>query len=482
MPSGGKSLLILKLLLPLLALVYLNSSPSSYAVVEGLRRSRIAAQAGFHHQAAQALRLVVEREPWRSFLWEQIGREELAAARIPEAVAAFKQAQMLGQLSPEGHFQLIEAHVMAGNPADAELELLALLDLPEAAVELKSRAFDRLAQLRRERGDFAAAVEALRSWRRSEPGNPRIVFLLGLHLTVVSPDEAVPLLVIASRADSAYTPTMQKIRRGLNLAAEAEDPGYEWVMIGRALGSAGEWDLAAEAFRLATIAVPHYAEAWAFLAEAHYQTGSGGREELDRAVALSPESTIVRTLVALDYRRRGRLDQALVLLEDIARQEPDEPIWVVELANTQAEAGDLPGALASYARAVELAPANSLYWQYLARFSVTFNMDVRNIGLPAARKAVILAPDDPAALDTIGWVMVNLADFASAERFLQQAIDRDATFAPALLHLAQLYIQQQDLDRAYAYLQRAAHLGDQDSVALVARRLLEQYYGELTAN
>ncbi len=479
MEPGERFSLLLKLCLPFLVLVALRAYPRPYRVVDGLDQSRLFQQAGQSEDAANALRQVVEREPWRAYLWEQIGTAELAANRFLEAIEAFNQAAATGQLSLEGNFKLAEAYRLAGDPDAAEDAWQALLDRAgPSGLELKRRVFEQMLRLQHEQGDFPAAVDILRAWQVAEPQNPSVAFRLGLYLAVVDPDQAIPFLVAASQADSVYTPAMTKIRRGINLASESGEPGYGWVMIGRALSSAGEWELAGEAFRLATRAAPQYAEAWALLAEARYQMGSGDRQALARAAALDPESVVVRALVALDYRRQGKPDLALIYLEKIAGQEPEEPIWQVELANVQCEIGDLQAALQHYQRAIELAPTISLYWQYLARFSIEYGVSVQDVGLPAARQAVLLAPNDPAALDVMGWTMASLSDFASAERFLHQAVERDATYAPAQLHLGQLYLQQGNLDRAYAYLKRAAELSGQAQVGEIARRLLRQYYGD----
>ena len=123
-------------------------------------------------------------------------------------------------------------------------------------------------------------------------------------------------------------------------------------------------------------------------------------------------------------------------------------MWQVELGSSLAEQGDLSAAFGHYQKAVEIAPGISQYWQYLALFSVQYNYDVPAVGLPAARQAVILAPEDPTALDTMGWTLLALEDYASAERFLQQALERDPGYPLALLHLGQLYLQWQEKDNA----------------------------------
>ncbi len=470
---------LLKIFLPLIVLVLFSAYPASYAVREGMREARAARSNGQPENMANSLRQVLEHEPWRVWLWEQIGGEELEAARLPEAVAAFRQAEAADSLSPQGRYLLGEAYFQQKQMLAAQETWQSLLqegeDTPHAVAV---RAYERLARLQREQGDFPAAVETLRAWHASEPASPRVAFELGLHLSVLEPAEALRLLVDAADQDSSLTPTVQKIRTAINLAGETGDQGYGWLVIGRALGSAGEWDLAAEAFRRAASVSPEYAEAWAFLGEALFQQGKDGQAELDRALALDGNSTLVRALLALQYRREEKYDLALDNLKSAADQEPSEPMWQIELGYTWAEKGDLPAALEHFETAARLAPGASIYWQYLANFSVAYGINVSDVGLPAARQAVVLSPDDPGALDAMGWTMVALADYASAERFLQQAVEKDATCTPALLHLGQLYLQEQKTDRAYSYLKRAALLSGEDSIGLIAKRLLLQYYGE----
>jgi len=79
-------------------------------------------------------------------------------------------------------------------------------------------------------------------------------------------------------------------------------------------------------------------------------------------------------------------------------------------------------------------------------------------------------------LDVMGWTMVYLEDYASAERFLRQAVERNTSYALAYLHLGQLCLQQNDLEHAHPYLDRAMSLDGDGSIGLVAERLLRQYY------
>lgn len=477
-PRGHLSRII-KITLPFLAAIFLSITPYANAVVNGLRVARMASEYQQPQRMAANLRQVVAREPWRCELWEQIGKAELQTANWDKAESAFLQAKQATCLSAEGLYQLGEVYAFQNDSQAAEQTWFLLLRKDESfAPELKSRAYERIVELRRIQGDFQGAAVILEEWRAFEPANPKVSFLLGVYLSVMDPDRALPFLLQASSADSTYTVVVRKIRRGIGQAREGEDLGYSWLMIGRALGSAGYWDLAREAFQHSVQASPEYAEAWAFLAEANFQTGRDGQPQFDRALTFDPNSVVVKALLGIHFRQLKNYDLALEYLQAVALEEPDEPMWQVELANTWAFKGDLVAALASFQKAVEIAPKDSQYWRYLALFSVEYNVDVRYVGLPAARQAVILAPLDPDALDVMGWTMVNLADYASAERYLLQSIGKDAHNPRILLHLGQLYIQKQEYQKGYPYLQQAALLSGDDSIGLVARRLLLRVYHE----
>jgi predicted Zn-dependent protease len=131
-----------------------------------------------------------------------------------------------------------------------------------------------------------------------------------------------------------------------------------------------------------------------------------------------------------------------------------------------------------YQAAYDKEPENPMIWRLAAQYCLMNELQIRETALPAARQAVALAPGDAANLDVLGQVMIALEDEISAERFLQQAIEKDLDYAPAQLHLAQLYLRQGRMDWAQYYLALAARQVGQDSEAnLMAKRLLARYFG-----
>ncbi|MBI4927724.1 MAG: tetratricopeptide repeat protein, partial [Anaerolineae bacterium] len=246
--------------------------------------------------------------------------------------------------------------------------------------------------------------------------------------------------------------------------------------VGRVLASFNEWELAAEAFHQSILSRPDYGEAWAYLSEARQHIGQDGSADLERALALAPDSLAVMTLASLYWQRQGDYDQAIAYLNAAVAVDPGNPVLQVELGRTFAEKGDLAAAQGYYQKAIELDPHESAYWRSLAEFALSKQIQIRELALPAARQAVLLAPADPAALDVMGQALLMLDDSLTAERFLRRALQADPKYAAAHLHLGQVYLLQGDRLHARQELDQAIALAPGSTTAAIADRLLQRYF------
>ena len=79
-------------------------------------------------------------------------------------------------------------------------------------------------------------------------------------------------------------------------------------------------------------------------------------------------------------------------------------------------------ALESYQAATGLAPDNASYWRLLAIFCAQNNVNIKDVGVPAAQKAVILV-NDATSLDVLGWLLLLDARDEEAERTLMCALN-----------------------------------------------------------
>jgi Flp pilus assembly protein TadD len=92
---------------------------------------------------------------------------------------------------------------------------------------------------------------------------------------------------------------------------------------------------------------------------------------------------------------------------------------------------------------------------------------VRDVGVPAALKAAQLAPDDPLALDTLGWLLTLDGRYYEAEEILKKALTVDPKLASAHFHLALLYLQNGDRASMLDQLVQARDLGSAEAETLL---------------
>ena len=332
--------------------------------------------------------------------------------------------------------------------------------------------YSRLAQKYQEQRDYPSAAEYLQRFVTAYPEDASAHYRLGLLLTLSDPDQAVSELLNASQLDPQFDAVVQTLRTALNLASITDSPSERFVIIGRGLGLVNEWELALASFQEAVKADENNAEAWAWLGESNQQTaGEDALTDLDRALKLNPDLSTVRSLRGLYFQRVGNYRQALTEFQSAARLEPENPTLFVSLGDAYAMTGDLILGLQSYQYATTLAPDDATYLMLLAAFCAQNNVNIDDVGIPAAQKAVQLSPKDAATLDVLGWTYLLAGRYSEAERMLSKALEHDPQYASAHFHLAIIYLQTNDRASAFDHLIHARDLGSAEAEAA-----LKQYF------
>ena len=214
------------------------------------------------------------------------------------------------------------------------------------------------------------------------------------------------------------------------------------------------------------------AEAWAWLAEANQQTaGNDALTLLNRSLQLDPASSTVHSLRGLYFQRTGNHRDALTEFQSAARLDVENPSLFVSLGDAYAMTGDLIRGLQAYQYAVDLAPDDITYRILLASFCAENNVNLGDIGIPAAQKAVQMEPKNSFALDVLGWSYSLAGRQSEAERMLVLAVEHDPQNASAHFHLGVVYLQTGDMTAAREHLTRARELG-----SLEADAALRQYF------
>jgi tetratricopeptide (TPR) repeat protein len=487
--------LLVKLLVPLIVIPILGIAPNPRDFNRSLSQASQFLDYNLPFEASAAIVRAAAYFPWRADLWEAAGRYALQAGEIQAALQDYHQASLLTPLSAATYEDLGDAMLLAGDPETA-------IHYWEAAIQLGSSPgpiYTRLFAVYQQQHDYAAEAASLQALVKLQPGEAENAYQLGLLLAAIQPEASLAYLTQAAAIDPSLASMTQTLQRAITSARLADDPAYTQLAAGRALASLGEWQLAAEAFRRATQQNPTYAEAWAFLGEALQQLDedepanlltttsnllilpspahpSSGYAELEKAYQLDPRSLSANTFLAYYWQRQMRNDLALVYLHAAADLDPNNVDIQIDIGDTLARLGNLTVALKYYQHATLLAPRDPVYWRYLATFSIKYEFQVRETGLPAARQAVLLSRDDPASLDTIAQVYILLNDPLSAQRFLVRALQKDANYAPAHLHMGLFYLLEGDTDQAYREINLARSLAPGTPLDEQARRILQSNF------
>ena len=435
-------------------------------IISGYSELAKARTAGSYAEAAQHYQSAVRRIPWRADLHELAGHSYYYAKEYTKADTAYQKALQSDALSAEGWVAWGDVNYLNHDPQRAA-------EIWEQAAQQKSPSADlysRLAQIYQESSEYSRAADLLQKYVSIHSEDASAHYRLGLLLTLSDLNPASSELQNASQLDPQFDSAVQTLRTALNLASVNDAPSERLVIIGRGLGLVQEWELARSAFEEAVRLDEKNAEAWAWLGEARQQTGQAGAEsDLEAAMSLNPNSSTVRGLRGLHFQRTNNFRQALEEFQFAAQLEPDNPAWRVSIGEAQSKLGDLILALEAYQSATALAPDEANYWHLLAMFCAQNQVNIKDIGVPAAQKAVVLSEDDPTALDLLGWLLLLDARYDDAEKILARALDLDSQNASAHLHIALVYLRTEDRDSAYDHLVLARDLGRIEAEALLAQ-------------
>lgn len=452
----------------ILVLVVLSAAIFTPLVSSGYSELEKAPAAKSYSEMARHYWNAALRIPWRADVYELAGHAYYHGKEYSQADSAYEKAFRRNALSADGWVAWGDVHYLMDDHARAAQIWEQGLEQTDPSENL----YSRLSQTYQENGEYAKAADSLQKYVSRHAEDASAHYRLGLLLTLTDSGRALSELIQASQLDPQFDPAVETMRSAVNVASLNDSASARFVLIGRGLALVQEWELARAAFESGISADDRNAEAWAWLGESKQQLAENdGRAELDRAIQLNPDSATVRGLRGLSLQRIGNFREALPEFEAAARLDAKNPAWQVSIGETYSKLGDLIRALQAYQTATTLAPEEAQYWRLLALFCAQNSIHVKDIGILAAEKAVILAENDAASLDLLGWVLLLDARYEDAERQLLRALDVDPQYASAHLHLGMLYMEKQDRPSAYTHLINARDLGSSD-----AQAILNQYF------
>ncbi len=448
----------------LILLVALGATPYPAGFVDNLEAAATAIRAGRVDLALPALTNAIALEP------DVPDLHLLAAQGALTADDPVQAAELLNQLEendPRIECLQLDGALRAGNIETALVQLPGT-DCPEQEAMLYREVDQFIAG-----GDYAEASDLLTALLNSVPITARASEQLGTLLALLEPESALSHLRLAVDLDRQAASFANELIEVIESARSGEDPAYTLAQVGQALARTGRWEMAVVAFENALVQDPEYTEARAYYGLALDRSGRDGLPQLELAVAQAPQASLPQVLLGKHWLIRGELELALKAYEQAARLEPDDPLLAIDLGAVYAAVGDLPAAKLAYQYATDLAPNDPATWSLLAQFSLDYEIELNEIGLPAARQAVLLASHEAAALDLLGYTHFLLGNRALAERFLAEAIQADGELASAYYHLGLLRLTSGDLVGGKAALFFAMALDPEGRYGNLAQRSLE---------
>ena len=436
-------------------------------VASGYSELRQASTAGSYPEMGDHYRAAAQRLPWRADLYELAGHAYYRAQEYARAADVYQKAYQQHALSADGWVAWGDVFYLRNDAKQAAQTWEKGLDQKNFSEKL----YSRLGKVYQENGEYSNAAQVLQKYVAVHQDDASAHYRLGLLLSLSDQNTALSELISASQLDPQFDPAVDALRSALNQAALRESTAERFVLTGRGLGLVQEWELAQAAFDSAVEADETNAEAWAWLGEADYQTGTDGNAELDRALALDPQSPVVRGLRGLYFQRLGNFRSALTEFQAAALLEDRNPAWQVSIGETYSKLGDLIRALEAYQAATKLAPQDPAYLRLLALFCAQNNVNIASVGVPAAQKAVALEKDNADNLDLLGWLLMIDKRFEYSKQILEQAIALDPKNANVQFHLGMLYLQMNDRAAAQEHFVTARDLGNADAASI-----LEQYF------
>ncbi len=299
---------------------------------------------------------------------------------------------------------LLKVEILAKDTPDRAADYLVGL----LRVEPDSKAaLSALAQVRIRQKQYAEAVAILEKLWENDKGNHEYQFGMAM-LAIQMKDWA--------RAETLF----EELKR-----ADFGDDGIVDFYLAQIAEETGRYALALERFK----DVPDGERGWLAKLRAAVMLGKLGRLDEARvylaqlpAVAIDQQVQVQQTQAQV-LRDAGDNAKAYAVLAAALDKYPDDPDLLYDLAMVAEKLDKIDIVEQKLSRLIELKPTNAHALNALGYTLVDRTTRVAE-GLALVERALVLAPDDPFILDSVGWANFRMGNLDEAERHLRRAMDQ----------------------------------------------------------
>jgi len=445
--------------------------PQAGGSIEALvRDARIDFEAGRYSECRAKLQEAVKQVPSNAALWSYLGLVDVQLNNLDAAASDFRKTVELAPDDPESLFNLALVYGRKGETASA-------LDAYERGLKLQpdnSTANQNYALLLIAERRFRDAIPPLERLSKAKPQDVAVIeALLGCYAA-------------AGMSDAVARET-QAIVALPNLSAA------DGLRVSKMLAQSGQVESAKAVLARVATATPESTEA-------HYDLGllllnenrfEDAVREFGRAVQLDPASAqyslrLAETLIlwkrygtaleflnavkdrfgALpDYRYKlgltyyglHQFPRAVVLFEQLAKEQPDSDANHFFLGNCYGAMGELEKAESQYRTAIRLQPNNASYRVALAQVLRNIGDEYADEAIEHLQKAVTLDPADIQGKHELALCYITKGDFKNAASLLEEVVKKEPDLTAAHVALARAYYRlhrNEDGDRERALVKR----------------------------
>jgi tetratricopeptide (TPR) repeat protein len=302
--------------------------------------------------------------------------------------------------------------------------------------------------------------------------NPELELRYALALAATEPALALPWIEEVNIPGNPQSQLLDSLT--IIITSPQTESSTRFAQVGRKFAESNYWELARISFARALDLEPEYTEARAYYGLALDMSGKDGGKELERAIESTPESAMAHAFMGLHLKNNGELEEAMKAFESAIELESDNVGTIAELASIYERLGEIESAKSAYILAAEIGNDDSVFWALLADFSLTHELEIDTVGIPAARNAVVLGGGSPEDLAALGYAHLLDNDFVLAERMLRYAIVKGPSTEAAHYYLGLLKYLQGDTKGAILSLKRAELLDPGGRYGDLANRTLEK--------
>jgi tetratricopeptide (TPR) repeat protein len=439
-------------------------------------------------EAIDAYEKVIAQDPKQEKVYSLLGGLYLDAGKLDEAKRTFDQLIDHFPASHAGHFFLGRIYAEQGKLAAAEKEFQRTLELEPELLEPRFE----LLKLYNNQNKSEKIVQIYKDILERNPGNVRAAMELGYyHYSHGRPAEAEEIFFkLGKRSTTEFEIIIQTIQLYIDkkkydegivilqgmLKAVPDSPDIHHIF-GIALYGKKDNQNAVQHFRKVTPESRFYEDA--IIHTAYILSENKKNDEaiklLNDAAKNEPENAEFKYYLGTFYEEEEQFEKAEMAIQQAIKLEPDNPRYYFRLGVVYDKSNKKKASMGAMRKVISLDPKHSNALNYLGYTYADLGEN-----LDEAEQLILEAlkykPNDGYITDSLGWVYYKKGQFEKALEYLQKAIEIVPDDPIMLEHVGDVYLKLNDKTNALKFYKKSLKHKEKD------KEELEKKIYELTGN